>query len=124
MWYVIVGIVGGIVAGMGMGGGTLTIPLLTIFMSVAQKTAQGINLLGFIPLAIVALIIHTKNKLVAYKKVWILAVVGMITGVGSALLVSKMSNDWLRRLFAIFLIVLAVWQLIQAIKDSKKKSEN
>ncbi|MFQ6773389.1 MAG: TSUP family transporter [Clostridia bacterium] len=124
MRYVIVGIVGGIVAGMGMGGGTLTIPLLTIFMSVAQKTAQGINLLGFIPLAIVALIIHTKNKLVAYKKVWILAVVGMITGVGSALLVSKMSNDWLRRLFAIFLIVLAVWQLIQAIKDSKKKSEN
>lgn len=124
MWYVIVGIVGGIVAGMGMGGGTLTIPLLTIFMSVAQKTAQGINLLGFIPLAIVALIIHTNNKLVAYKKVWILAVVGMITGVGSALLVSKMSNDWLRRLFAIFLIALAVWQLIQAIKDSKKKSEN
>ena len=31
-WEIIAGVIGGIVAGMGMGGGTLTIPILTIFL--------------------------------------------------------------------------------------------
>ena len=33
-WEIVAGIIGGIVAGMGMGGGTLTIPILTIFLKV------------------------------------------------------------------------------------------
>ena len=63
MWVlrIIAGILGGIAGGMGMGGGTLTIPILTIFLSVGQLEAQGINLVAFIPMSIVALIIHAKN---------------------------------------------------------------
>ena len=56
--HIVVGLVSGIVAGMGMGGGTLLIPMLTIILSVNQKLAQGINLLAFIPMAIVSLFIH------------------------------------------------------------------
>ena len=33
VWSVVAGVVGGIVAGMGMGGGTLIIPILTIFLN-------------------------------------------------------------------------------------------
>ena len=70
MWwlYIIFGALGGILGGMGMGGGTLLIPLLTIFTETKQKEAQGINLIVFIPMAIIALIIHFKNKLVNVKK--------------------------------------------------------
>ena len=56
-----IGFFAGIIGGMGMGGGTLLIPILTIFLSFEQKNAQAINLLVFIPMAIVALIIHFKN---------------------------------------------------------------
>ena len=124
MWYVIAGLCGGVVAGLGMGGGTLTIPILTILLSVKQKSAQGINLLGFIPLAVVALIIHSKNKLVEYKKTYIIALTGMLFGVGTSFLAGQISNKWLGRLFALFLIGLAVWQTVQAIKNGKKATKN
>ena len=52
----------GVLGGLGMGGGTILIPLLTIFFDVEQQQAQAINLVAFIPMAIVSLIIHIKNK--------------------------------------------------------------
>ena len=64
IWFLIAGIVGGILGGMGMGGGTLLIPLLTFFLDVSQKNAQAINLISFIPMAVIALILHAKNKLI------------------------------------------------------------
>ena len=48
LYLFLAGLVSGIVGGMGMGGGTLLIPILTIFLDFAQKSAQGINLLFFI----------------------------------------------------------------------------
>ena len=55
------GLVSGIFGGLGIGGGTLLIPLLTIFLGFEQKMAQGINLLSFLVMAIVSIFIHSKN---------------------------------------------------------------
>ena len=71
-YYVIISIISGVVAGMGMGGGTLLIPALTLIMDVPQNIAQGINLLVFVPCAIVVCIIYTKSKLINYKKSWLI----------------------------------------------------
>ena len=57
------GVVGGLLGGMGMGGGTALIPLLTLF-GVPQAAAQGVNLLSFLPTAAIALSIHAKNGLI------------------------------------------------------------
>ena len=65
--YILFGMLGGLIGGMGMGGGTILIPLLTLFLNVPQLQAQTINLISFIPMAIVSLIIHIKNKLVDFK---------------------------------------------------------
>ena len=64
LFRILAGMVGGICGGMGMGGGTLIIPILTIFLSFSQLQAQGINLVAFIPMSIVAIILHSKNKLI------------------------------------------------------------
>ena len=40
---VVFGLISGVFGGLGMGGGTLLIPLLTIFLDYPQKLAQGIN---------------------------------------------------------------------------------
>lgn len=111
---------GGIIAGMGMGGGTLTIPILTIFLHYKQINAQGLNLIAFLPTAVVALIIHIKNKLVDFKNTWLFALVGCITCIGSAIGANHMSNKVLKKLFAVFLIGLAIWQLVEFIKEIKK----
>ena len=121
-WEIVAGIIGGIVAGMGMGGGTLTIPILTIFLKYEQLRAQGINLVAFLPMAVVALFIHIKNKLVDFKSTWLLAVVGCLFSLGGALVANHISNSILKKLFAIFLIGLGVWQFIEIKRNKKENS--
>lgn len=122
-WEIIAGVLGGIVGGMGMGGGTLTIPILTIFLSYEQLKAQGVNLIAFLPMSVVALIIHIKNHLVEFKQTWLLALVGCIFSLGGALIANHMSNAILKKLFAIFLIGLAIWQLVEMIRSKNQKQD-
>ena len=110
---IMAGIIGGIVAGMGMGGGTLTIPILTIFLNYEQLRAQGVNLIAFLPMSVVALFIHFKNKLVDFKNTWLLALVGCVFSLGGALIANHISNSLLKKLFALFLIGLGIWQFIE-----------
>ena len=95
---IICGILGGIVGGMGMGGGTLTIPLLTIFLKFKQLQAQGVNLIAFLPMSIIALVIHIKNHLVAYKETWLLALVGCVFSLLGALIANHIDGGILKKL--------------------------
>ena len=45
----------------GVGGGTLLLLVMTLLLDVDQRTAQGINLLFFLPTAASALFVHRKN---------------------------------------------------------------
>ena len=118
---ILAGVIGGTVGGMGMGGGTLLIPILTIFLAFKQIKAQGINLIAFIPMSVVALIMHTKNHLVRYKETWLLCVFGAIVSFFSAMLANHIDNTILKKLFAVFLIILGIWQTVEVIKAIKKK---
>ena len=77
IWYSFVGILSGVLGGMGMGGGTILIPLLSIFYGVNQHIAQATNLISFIPMASVALIIHLKNKMVEFKGILYIIFTGL-----------------------------------------------
>ena len=55
------GLLSGIIGAMGMGGGAVLIIYLTLFASVEQLTAQGINLIFFIPIGITAILIYAKK---------------------------------------------------------------
>jgi len=125
VWGIVAGIVGGIIAGMGMGGGTLLIPILTIFLSFTQIEAQGINLIAFIPMAVLALYLHKKNHLIAYKQTWKLAITGAIVSFGSAILANSLKGDVLQIIFALFLMGIGIWQLYEVViyYRNKKKSK-
>ena len=122
-WEIFAGVIGGVVAGMGMGGGTLTIPILTIFLKYEQLRAQGVNLIAFLPMSVVALFIHIKNKLVDFKNTWLLAVVGCLFSLGGALIANHISNSILKKFFAVFLIGLAIWQFVE-MKRNQKQDRN
>ncbi len=57
------GFLTGILSAWGIGGGTLLLLVMTLFLGVDQLTAQGINLLYFLPTAAMALVEHKKNGL-------------------------------------------------------------
>ena len=112
------GLFGGLCGGMGLGGGTLLIPILTMILSVDQHLAQGLNLLVFIPTAIVALVIHAKNKLLNYKMFFIIVVPAAISAIVSSFLVKQSDGNILKNCFGGFLVFIAVYEIGVAIKTT------
>ena len=55
------GLGAGILSAWGVGGGTLLLVVMTLFLGVDQRTAQGINLLFFLPAAAMALLRHRRE---------------------------------------------------------------
>lgn len=125
MWwlFIIFGALGGVLGGMGMGGGTLLIPLLTIFTDIKQKEAQGINLIVFIPMAVIALIIHFKNKLVLVKRSIFFIITGVVFSLLGSFIALKLKSENLKIYFGIFLIVLSVFQFISIFWLDKLKNK-
>ena len=104
----VVALASAIIGSMGVGGGTILLVYLTAFAGVAQHQAQGMNLLFFIPVAIVALILHTKSKLID----WRISLWAFLPGLGGAFLGFWISGlfdaGMLKKLFAIFLLILGI----------------
>ncbi|MGN0678551.1 MAG: sulfite exporter TauE/SafE family protein [Oscillospiraceae bacterium] len=116
---VVVGFLTGVLASMGLGGGFILVVWLTLFMDVEQKSAQGINLLFFLPIALLSLCIHIKNGLVnkaLVKKLVFGGVVGAVLGtLGTRLL----DNSGLRMMFAVFLLAFGLRELFSPTKKGK-----
>lgn len=121
LWYIIASVLSGIIAGMGMGGGTFLIPVLTIFFDIQQQTAQGINLLAFLPTAVVSLVIHFKNKLVDLRVGFAIVATGVVFSILGSLLATNLKSRVLQILFGIFLLVVGLMQTFFTIKNMIKK---
>lgn len=124
LWLVIAGFVSGVIGGMGMGGGTLLIPILTIFLAFEQKNAQAINLFVFIPMALVSLIIHIKNKLVDFKVGIPIICTGVIFSILGSTLADGIENNVLKKIFGVFLLIVGIDQAISTIINIVKSKRN
>ena len=94
---VLAGLICGVLSGFGIGGGSLLMVWLTALLSMDQRTAQGINLLYFLPAAGCSLIFHVKNRQIVWKAV-----------VPAALLAGTLDTALLRRLFGGFLVLVGI----------------
>ena len=120
---ILFGIFSGILGGMGMGGGTLFIPLLTLVLGISQQNAQGINLIAFLPMSIFALVLHFKNKLVRWKTALLLSSAGLLSAIASSFLANSVNPKKLSFWFGIFLIVMGVLDFVIFIVHKKKQIE-
>lgn len=109
----------GVFSGLGIGGGTLLMVWMTAVVGIAQKTAQGINLLYFLPTAACALIFHIKNRLIRWRVVIPAAIIGCLIAAGAAFLANAMDTGLLRKLFGGFLILVGLWELFGPHKRDK-----
>lgn len=121
----IIGFLSGIISGMGIGGGAILIPALIMTQGIEQKLAQGINLVYFIPTAVIALIVHIKNKSVEIKTALIIGLCGIAGAISGAIIAMQMNNDLLTRLFGAFLLFIGVREIYMgiAIKGSRKRKK-
>ncbi|HCF83289.1 MAG TPA: sulfite exporter TauE/SafE family protein [Ruminococcaceae bacterium] len=116
----IIGFAAGVLASMGLGGGFILVVWLTLFANVEQKAAQGINVLFFLPIALIALVLHLKNHLInkeIVKKMLFGGIIGAVLGtLGSGVI----ANELLRKLFAVFLIAFGLRELFVPAKNEQK----
>ena len=125
---IVVSFFGGIIGGMGMGGGTLLIPLLTLAAGVDQHLAQAVNLIAFVPMSVVALVIHKKNGYVEFGKSVHIILLALIGAVGGSFLAKYSGGYVLRASYGGFLIILGIalsCKIIYGIvKNKKAKSKS
>lgn len=126
MEWIIVGAVAllaGITASMGLGGGFILVIYLTIFAQMPQLAAQGINLVFFIPIAVVSLFFHIKNKMVETSVILpsvLLEVLGVFLGVWAA---NTLGSDGLSKFFAGFVLLVGIREFYMALKTPKDEQE-
>ena len=120
VYFFLAGAVAGIAGGMGMGGGTLLIPMLTLIGGVPQKAAQAINLVSFVPMAAVALVFHIRKGLVDFRDILYVILPGAAFSAAFSYIGENLDGSVLKRVFGGFLIFLAVAQIF-VIKLSKRQ---
>ena len=116
------GVISGAISGMGMGGGTILITILVCFLGINQKVAQAVNLVFFIPTSIVATIVNIKNKEINWKLAIPISILGAIGAFIGAFFATKIEVGNLRKMFAIFLILIAIFEAFSWYKKYVKKT--
>ena len=117
---VLAGLLCGVLSGFGIGGGSLLMVWLTAAQSMEQRTAQGVNLLYFLPTAACSLFFHVKNKQIVWRAVWPAALAGSVCAVGGALLAQNVDAELLRKLFGGFLVLVGLSEIIlKGLNQSK-----
>lgn len=113
LFAVLAGFLTGIISGFGIGGGTVLMVYLTALLSLPQRTAQGINLLYFLPTAAAALIIHSKNRYIDGQAVLPAALSGCITAGILSFFALNMDLALLKKLFGGFLLITGGMELLK-----------
>ena len=117
---IITGFFSGIISGMGIGGGAILIPALTLLQNISQQMSQGINLVYFIPTAIISLFVHIKNKRVEIKTAIIIGISGLVGAVGGSMMMVRLSEGLLGKLFGGFLFFIGCYEIYKGIKIKKE----
>lgn len=118
--YFFSGLIGGVLGGMGMGGGTALIPLLTLLLRVPQAAAQGANLLSFFPMALFALQMHFKSGLIKKDGLPLLILPALVLSAAGALAAGALPALLLRRAFGALLVFLSLAGLVKRIKAGRR----
>ena len=109
----------GILSAWGVGGGTLLLLCMTLFLGVDQATAQGINLLYFLPTAGMGLIWHRKNGLLEKDVLRQAIPLGTVAAIAAAWIATSVDTTVFRKPFGVYLLLTGVMTLFQTKKSSK-----
>ena len=118
---ILTGFISGIVSGTGMGGGTILILCLSLFLGIDQKTAQATNLIFFIPTSIAAIYVNIKEKKINFKVAKFIIFFGIIGSIIGAITAQNIDTNLLKKCFGIFLAFIAVHEVYVIFKMYKNK---
>jgi len=127
-WRDIVAVVGGFGAGflsgtIGIGGGLLFVPTMTLGFSASQAIAQGTSLVAIVPTAIVGGVTHFRQGNVVLDAALWMGGGGVLGAVIGALVAVEVPGPVLARAWGAFLVFSAYRLAAQAVKRPVKESD-
>ena len=97
-----------VVSAWGVGGGTLLLLVMTLFLGVDQRTAQGINLLFFLPTAASALVCHARGGYLDKPTLKAAVPVAVAAALVGAWVSNAVDVEVLRKPFGVYLLLSGV----------------
>lgn len=113
----IVGAILGFLTGLGVGGGSLLILWLTMALGMEQQMARGINLLFFLPAALIACIFRMKQGCVKIRSILPAVITGCTAAAFCSWVGTQMDMEILKKLFGGLLIVTGLRELFYRPKN-------
>lgn len=117
------GLFSGILGGMGLGGGGILIIYLSLFTETRQLTAQGINLLFFIPIGILALIIYSFKKQIKWKAVFKFSLWGLLGSATGLYFTDFLGGKITGKIFGGLLVILGIIEIFKRKRKTVDKSK-
>lgn len=108
----IVGTILGFLSGLGIGGGSLLIIWLTVVLNTDPLTARSINLLFFIPSALVACYFRIRRGDLDLKTLFPAIIAGCIAAAVFSWISTIVDTEILRKLFGTILLAAGVREIL------------
>ena len=109
---VAIGILLGFLSGLGTGGGSLLILWLTLVLGMPQSQARSINLLFFLPAALVACLFRWKQGRLDFRKFLPAILAGSACSALFTFFSAAWNTDLLQKLFGILLLFTGLRELL------------
>lgn len=106
----------GFLAGLGVGGGSLLILWLTLVLNTPPGQARIMNLLFFIPTAVISCIFRWKQGKLDFKKVFPAILAACVTAGIFSMISHNLALSTLKKLFGGLLLITGLRELLYKVK--------
>ncbi len=122
IYALLAGLFSGILGSMGLGGGAVLVIYLTLFTDTKQFAAQGINLIFFIPIALVSVMIYAKKRQIRWKTVLIFGALGILGAAFGLTLTSVLGGKITSKVFGGLLVIMGIEEIFK--RNNKTVAED
>ena len=118
------GLCGGVVSGLlGVGGGILFVPALTLVLSLTQVKAEATSLLAIIPVAIVGAARQHRYGNVALRDGAVIGALSAVGVAGGVALANALPQRALKVLFAVVMLIVAAQFLRRFVRTRRDAAD-
>lgn len=108
----VIGTLLGFLAGIGVGGGSLLIMWLTLILQMPYPQARILNLLFFLPSALVASFFRWKQGALEIKKILPAILAGLVAAGAFSVLSNHIDVQLLKKAFGVLLLITGIRELL------------
>lgn len=109
----------GFLSGIGVGGGSLLMLWLTLVLEMPHSTARTINMLFFIPSAVIASLFRWRQGKLELQKLFPAIIGGCISAATFSMISRQLDIEILKKLFGILLLFTGIKELFYRQRKAK-----